>query len=142
MSKHEPNAFNNPTSKFMSKYARQRHKKAARMLGFALTLDSSYGWHAFRYSIGVQLSDHERAALALMALGSLTEEHSFAVFEKCINQAGTPIPPFLNCMGEAAFWADLSNQSELAAYCLASFKAMSAARQRDFLAFVSPKVAA
>ncbi|EEX08744.1 hypothetical protein SL1157_0763 [Ruegeria lacuscaerulensis ITI-1157] len=39
-------------------------------------------------------------------------------------------------MDQAIFWADMAEQEELEAYCVASFKRMYPARQRDFLEYV------
>ncbi len=52
------------------------HKRASRMLGYALTLGSEAAWRQFCFVINVRLSPAERAALAFAALSSLDEDHA------------------------------------------------------------------
>lgn len=127
----------------MAKHSKPEHRRVTNMLGYALTLDSPIGWKAFSKLLVVRLTERERAGLALMALASLSEATATLVASKCVNpRAGMPCPPLLGHLDQAAWWADMASPTELDAYCLASFKEMSASRQRDFLNFVAEKVAA
>lgn len=65
----------------MSKWAKDRHKKVARAIGFALTLGTESAWHGITIVLMARLSDEERAALAFAALMSLSDEHAAAVAE-------------------------------------------------------------
>ncbi len=47
--------------------------------------------------------------------------------------AGVPLPPFLNAMDDARWWAGLASRGERKAYCLAAFEAMPPADQAAFL---------
>lgn len=137
MSFHSPSPFPKQTRSAMARYAKVEHKKAAQMLGFALTLDTPHGWWGFSQSIAKRLTVKERAGIAFTALKSLPQGHAATVAEMNFAVASVPNAPLFNHSDEAAFWADLASQSELAAYCLASFRAMSKSRQSDFLHFVS-----
>ncbi len=58
----------------MSKYAKDEHKRAARSLGYALTLGTSDAWLDFKTIIAARLSKEERAGLAFAALRALDDE--------------------------------------------------------------------
>lgn len=68
----------------MSKWAKDRHKKVARAIGFALTLGTESAWHGITIVLMARLSDEERAALAFAALMSLSDEHAAAVAEAAV----------------------------------------------------------
>lgn len=53
-----------------------------------------------------------------------------------VTGAGVPLPPFLNVMDDARWWADLANRSERKAYALAAFEALAPADQAAFLRHV------
>ncbi|WP_439521078.1 hypothetical protein [Marivita sp.] len=65
----------------MSLFAKREHKAAARILGYALTLDTETAWWGLRASLQYRLEAHERAALAFMALKSLDPEHAALTVE-------------------------------------------------------------
>ena len=108
----------------MAKYARDAHKRAARMLGYALTLGDSLGWQGFRKVISARLTETERAGLAFAALSSLPEDSAASVIEASMGGAGMPLPPLIEPMGDADFWADMASAHELEAYCWAAFQRM------------------
>lgn len=68
-----------PRRSLLSKYVKPNHKRVARMLGFALTLDSSDCWWGFAQVIAARLTPTERSALAFMALSSLNSEDAALV---------------------------------------------------------------
>jgi len=125
----------------MSKYAKDAHKRSARMLGYALTMGDSLGWQGFRKVISARLTETERAGLAFAALSSLPEESALKVVEAVLEGAGMPLPPLLDPMGEADLWADMANPAELDAYCWAAFRRMRPHRQHAFLDFISGRAA-
>jgi hypothetical protein len=53
-----------------------------------------------------------------------------------------PLPPLVNYMNEASFWADRAAPTELDAYCLATFNRMAPDRQAAFLDFIQRRAAA
>ena len=59
-----------------------------------------------------------------------------------IGSAGAPLPPFLGAMDEARFWASYASRSELKAYALASFEALSAKDKAAFFQHLNLKDAA
>lgn len=111
------------------------HKRASRILGLALTLDTQSGWNGAAAVWGVRLSDNERANIAHAALQTLDLETAQTVVEYAFGGAGVPTPPFLDPLYDAQGWADFANASELRAYCLAAFVAMKPKDKRDFLTF-------
>lgn len=94
-------------------------------------------WNDYSCSLVLNLSPTERVAMAWAVLRTLTADQVLCVVETFIPESvGAPIAPLFNYMDEAAFWADMAEPKALEAYCLASYNAMSAARQAAFLKFV------
>ena len=125
----------------LAKHGKPEHKRAARALGYALTLGDPVSWQALGQVLSQQLTERERAGLALMSLLALSDHTATLVMGKC-HPLTMPDAPLLGYLDQAAFWADMASPDELEAYCLASFNAMSAARQTDFLGFVQGREAA
>jgi hypothetical protein len=126
----------------MSKSAPDRHKRAARVLGYCLTLDTVDAWWCFAAVIEAQLTVKERTALAFMALNSLDADTAAQVAQANLGDgAGQPIPPLFDYLDEAAFWADMAFPSELEAYCLAAFNRMAPKRQAAFLDHIQARAA-
>lgn len=121
----------------MSKYARPAHKRAAKMLGYALTLDSFDGWETASAIWQARLTATERAALAWAALRALDDDQAETVAETVLGGAGAPLPPFLDALPDARLWASMATRNELKAHALAAFEAMGAHDRRDFAAFVA-----
>lgn len=118
------------------------HKSAARILGYALTLDSSPGWEDFALILRLRLSRRERVSLAYAAALALDPDDVRETAEAVLRSAGHPVPPLYHEADEAAFWADSASPDVLRAYALASFNRLSPRDQADFLAFVSRRTAA
>jgi hypothetical protein len=55
----------------ISKYAADRHKRAARMLGYALTIGQPDTWHGLGFVWGERLTTAELASIAFVALRAL-----------------------------------------------------------------------
>lgn len=125
-------------SSAMGQFAAESHKRAARMLGYTLTLGDFDAWESFSLFMIAKLEPEERAALAWASLRSLTTEQAEATTETVLgrNAPNWPEPAIFNLMREAAFWADHASEEELGAYCLATFRSMPPERQSAFLAFV------
>ena len=64
----------------MSLYAKDRHKRAAKMLGFALTADTPDLWHGTAAVWAKRLTTAELASLAYAALLGLEPDDREAVF--------------------------------------------------------------
>lgn len=112
------------------------------MLGHCLTLGNADAWSDFSFVAAVRLSETERAGLACSALNSLGADHAEMAAAASIGSAGAPLPPFLGGMGDARFWASYASRSELKAYALAAFEAMSAGDQAGFLDHINKTEAA
>jgi hypothetical protein len=111
------------------------------MLGYALTLHDYETWEAASAVWQARLSPEECAAIAWAALRSLDRDHALAVIEAVLDGAGAPLPPFINPMDEAMFWADIASPEELRAYTLATFNRLPPEAQADFLAHVQRRAA-
>lgn len=119
-----------------------RHKRAARMLGFALAADSPDTWQCFATVMMARLSVRERGAVTMMMCLTLPDEDLSAIVERVGRGAGMPSAPFSDIMGEAALWASSATTRELRAYLVTAFKALPKAERREFLDFAGRKVAA
>lgn len=127
----------------LKKHMPDRYKRVARMLGFALLLETPVDWQGFGQAIASHLTGKQRSALALMALRSLEPDDAALVANTAVpDKSSDPIAPLFNHMDEAAFWADMAEPTALEAYCLASFNAMTGPRQAAFLDFVQGRRAA
>lgn len=128
---------------YLKKYMPDSIKRVAKVIGYALLLDDDNSWHGVSVVLTASCSTQQRLALSWAVLRSLTPEDIGKVVESVLPQGvGQPIAPLFNHMDEAAFWADMAEQDELAAYCLASFNAMPRDRQTAFLEFVQGRAAA
>ncbi len=61
----------------MSMFAKDNHKRIAKVLGFALTLGTESAWHGLTIILMARLSEAERASLAFASLNSLSEKHAY-----------------------------------------------------------------
>jgi hypothetical protein len=69
-----------PRVNAMSKHAQDRHKRAARMLGFALTLGDAPTWVQVGAVWQLRLTEVELASVAFAALQGLEPDTRLAVF--------------------------------------------------------------
>lgn len=60
----------------ISAFAQDRHKRAARLLGYGLILDTPENWETISHLWALRLPVHERAAILLCALHSLRPEQA------------------------------------------------------------------
>ena len=63
--------YRKPGPSAMSQFAKDGHKRAARMLGYALTLDSADLWHGASAVWAARLTTNELASIAFAALRAL-----------------------------------------------------------------------
>lgn len=63
----------------MSRFAKDRHKRVARCIGFVLTLATPQAWLDLSVILVARLSKAERAGLAYAALKSLEEDDAYDV---------------------------------------------------------------
>ncbi len=85
---HQQTKFTKPpqlNKSAMSKYAKPAHKRAARLLGYALTLGNGATWWMFAALISIILTSKERAALAFMALNALDYDEAVMVADEALN---------------------------------------------------------
>lgn len=113
------------------------HLKTVRALGYTLTLGDQVAWWGMVSILMARLTVEERSCLTFMALKSLDDENGYMTAEAALDRgAGIPLPPLVNFMDEAAFWADMAAPEEREAYCLSTFQAMPPARQAAFLDYI------
>ena len=135
MAAHETFARHRPA---MAEFAKDRHKRAAKALGYALTLDSESGWHALSMILTARLSREERAALAFAALCSLDDDAGRITADFAIAEdAGPPLGGLADVVQDAQLWASVSSPRELDAYAVACVRAMRPDRRRAFSRFVA-----
>lgn len=115
------------------KCATPDHKRAARMLFYAMTLGDFDGWAAAATVLRARLAATERAALAWAALRSLDADDADTVARHYLLGAGMPAPTFDDAKDEAAVWGAAAAARELRAYAAAAFKAMGRADRAAFL---------
>lgn len=124
-------------------FARTAHKKAARVLGYALTLGDFSAWQDAGRIWTAHLGEAERAALAYTALRTLTPQNAQAVAAAVVGgSAGRPVATSADHLNDAALWAELSAPDELEAYCFACFDALPETRQAAFLEFAKRRLSA
>jgi hypothetical protein len=70
-----------PGRSAMSLYAKDGHKRACRMIGFALTLGDPAMWDQTAAVLSHRLTRKERASLAFTALSALEPDDREAVYE-------------------------------------------------------------
>jgi hypothetical protein len=73
--------YQKPRVNAMSKYAQDRHKRAARMVGFALTADDPAIWGQTAAILAHRLTIKETASLAFAALRALEPEARESVID-------------------------------------------------------------
>lgn len=90
MTMHTSDAFkvaaSPPRRNAMSRHAKDRHKRIARMVGYCLAADDPVTWGGLSTVITVRLTPLEAASLAFAALRALTPAEQELVFEAA--QAG------------------------------------------------------
>lgn len=114
----------------------RNHERAARVIGYALTLDTSSGWTAAGAILSARLTRQERGSLAFAALWSMDAPDAELVARVALRGSGMPGATFLGVMDEAASWADLATVQERKAYALACYTRMSKRDRAAFLAHV------
>ena len=125
-------------SKAFSKLIKPEHLKAARVVGYALTLGNAEAWQGFARWAAMRLEVEERAALAWAALRSLDAETAALTVEAAFEPeagAGMPDTTFGDPIDQAMHWVSWVNSEELDAYAVAIFNALPDAKKRDFLEY-------
>lgn len=113
----------------------RRHLRATRVLGYALTLSDEAAWEGASAVWQARLAPVECAALSWAAMRSLDRDGALLVAETVLGGAGAPLPPFLDPMDDALWWAACASPTELEAYALSTFRALSPGQRRDFIEF-------
>ena len=112
------------------------HKRASRVLGYALTLGCPVGWQAASALWQARLTPQEIAALASAALKATAPDLAQLVAEAFHRRAGAPLPTFGDVMLDARFWADLASSKERAAYAVACTDCFTEDERKRFVAFL------
>ncbi|MEM6277627.1 MAG: hypothetical protein AAF714_11840 [Pseudomonadota bacterium] len=119
-----------------------RHKSASRALGFALTAVDASSWESASLLWRARLSPAERASHAVAALAACQAEDAQQILGSYATEAGPPVVPLFDLMGEAFGWASVASVLERKAYSLAAFHSLTGAEQAAFLAKVAEDQAA
>lgn len=120
---------------FQEDFMKDRHKRAAKSLGYALTMADPKKWALSAIIWEARLNAAERYQLARSVMLAMRSEDIEALFSDVLGGAGYPPPTFLNPLEDAQWWSALASPAERRAFCLAAFLALSRQEQRSFLAF-------
>ena len=134
-----------PKGSAFSKLIADRHKRASRILGYALTLEDTDAWQGVKTVWAARLDLTELAGIAFAALRALPPDTREATARAALfdhDEAGMPLPPFGLVMEDARWWASIAARRELKAYALATFEAMSPQDRAAFLSHIQGRAAA
>jgi len=126
----------------MTRHAKPAHKKAAKVLGYALTLDTPDDWFATSALWQARLMPQETAAIGWAALHATGAELAEMVARGALEGVGAPLPTFSDFISEASWWADLASDRERKEFLLACFTRLCPADQIAFIASASRSAAA
>lgn len=118
------------------------HTRASKMLGYALTLNDPDTWLGTIQVFKARLSDTELAALSYVTQKAQAPGDALMTAEAVFGRFGTPVPPLISAMDEAAHWADWASPCYVKACVLAGFNRMSSKDQLAFLDYVNVRAAA
>ena len=121
------------------------HQSVCRMFGYALTLgDDAEAWDGLSLVLRYRLTGYERACVLMAASRSLPAYDVVSVLEAIEEREGIgmPLPPFLDYMDDATWWADHASINERKAVLVASFTSLTAKEQANFLTYASGRSAA
>ncbi|MGV6839266.1 MAG: hypothetical protein ACWA40_03640 [Planktomarina sp.] len=113
------------------------HLKVTRQFGYSLAKGGYDQWSDFKDTTLECMSEPERAALAFMALRSLSPDQIEATARAALQPADAPLPTFLAPMPEARFWASCAGPSECKAYAAAAYEAMPPRDQMAFRKYIT-----
>ena len=119
----------------MARYAKPAHKKAAKALGYALTLDTPEAWLAASTVWQARLTPQEAAVAAWAALRATDPDLALIVASEALGGAGMPPAALGDVMDDAGWWADLAAPEERAAYAVACFNRFTPLERDQFLEF-------
>lgn len=112
------------------------HKRAARCIGYALTLANTDGWIKVVEVLAARLSQAERVSLGYAALKSVDPAIRLELYE-LMNDIetvmGSPFPFSKDIRDDAEFWASTASQTELRAYSMAIFNKMKKTDKQRFV---------
>lgn len=118
------------------------HERTTNMLGYALTMNDTDTWLGTVQVLKARLSDEELASLSYVTLKAQGPDNATMTAEAVLGRYGTPIPPLISVMDEAAHWADWAAPQYVTACVLAGYNRMSPSDQIAFLKHVNIKAAA
>lgn len=118
----------------MAKFAKDTHKRAARVVGYALTLGDADAWADAALFFSLRLSEDERAGIAWAGLRSLSSDRAEEIAALTYRSTGMPMPTFLDPMAEAEFWTQRASKRERKAFLFYTFHSLPAKDRAAFLA--------
>ncbi|MDJ1018407.1 MAG: hypothetical protein QNJ35_17995 [Paracoccaceae bacterium] len=117
------------------------HRRAARMLGYALHSESEDIWLKAKHVWRARLTDLERTALAYSVLSSLDADQQNFVVETMSRSSGMPLPPLSDATRDACDWAAFADSEQLRVTAMACFNGMSRADQAAFVDHITRRAA-
>lgn len=123
----------------------ERHERVCRMLGHVLTLGTdAEAWSGLATVLERRLTPFERACLLAALVGAMGFEDALSIFGRISTRArvGMPLPPFLDPVHDATWWANHASIEERTAVLTAAFVSLSPREQDAFLAHASRRAVA
>ena len=101
-------------------------------------------WDGLSFVMRCRLTGFERACVLTAAYRSLESEDARYVVERIVarESAGMPMPPLLDPMVDATWWAAHASAEERRAVLVATFQSLSVQDRRTFLDVANGRVAA
>ena len=122
-----------------------QYTRASRMLRYALTLGvDAEAWNGLSLVLRFRLTAFERACILTSTIRSMDIDDASYVIETILrrDQTGMPMPPFLDPIDDATWWAGIASIKERKAVLTAAFLSLPARDRDEFLACVNRRAAA
>lgn len=122
-----------------------KHCRVCQMISYAFTLnDDAEAWDGLSLVMRHRLTGFERASLLMAAVRSMATEDVAYVLRAMDEREriGMPLPPFLDPIEDATWWAGLATVEERKAVLTAAFLSLSPRDQDAFLTHASRRIAA
>jgi len=123
----------------------QRHDRACRMVGYALTLGADgSAWCDLSTVLRCRLTAFERACLLGSVVGSMAiDDVHYVIDAMCpAGRVGMPLPPLMDPMEEATWWTSVAPLEDRKAVLAATLLSLPARGQDAFLVSARRRIAA
>ena len=126
----------------LQKQLSDNHRRASKMLAYALHADSVDIWSQAAIVWRKRLNDKELGALSYSFLRAMDPDQAALVCEAVFDSPDMPIVPLFSAMHEAACWADWAGYDSIMACTIAGYNRLAPSDQAAFLSHVTERAAA